>query len=61
MGYGELLQFHNKRKFQYCAQQFNCSVNDLIYGPIPIIIYSYVHNSVDETTLDSVAFERELL
>jgi len=36
----------------YCAERFNCSVNDLIYGRLPIIINSYVHNSVDETTLD---------
>jgi len=32
-----------------------------MYGRIPIIINSYVRNSVDETTLDRVAFPRELI
>jgi len=36
----------------YCAERFNCNVNDLIYGRLSIIISSYVRNSVDETTLD---------
>jgi len=45
----------------YCAERFNCSVNDLIFCPLPIIINSYVRNSVDETTLDRVAFLRELI
>jgi len=40
----------------YCAKRFNCSINDLIYGRLPIIINSYVRNSVDETTLDRVAY-----
>jgi len=40
----------------YCAERFNCSVNDLIYGRLPIIIYFN-----DETTLDRVAFLRELI
>jgi len=44
----------------YCAERFNCSISDLIYGHLPIIINSYVRNSVDETTLDRVAFLREL-
>jgi len=42
-----------------CAERFNFSVNDLIYGRLPIIINSYVRNSVNETTLDRVAFLRE--
>jgi len=33
--------------------------NDLVYGRLPIIINSYVRNSVDKTTLDRVAFLRE--
>jgi len=45
----------------YCAERFNCSVNDLLYGRLPIIIISYVRNSVDETTLDRVAFQREII
>jgi len=45
----------------YCAELFNCSINDLIYGRLPIIINSYVRNSVDETTLDRVAFLRDLI
>jgi len=45
----------------YCAERFNCSVNDLIYGRLPIIIYPYVCNSVDKTTLDRVAYLRELI
>jgi len=45
----------------FCAERFNCSINDLIYGRLPIIINSYVRNSVDETTLDRVAFLRELI
>jgi len=40
------------RNVIFCAQRFNCSINDLIYGRLPIIINSYVRNSVDETTLD---------
>jgi len=45
----------------YCAERFNRSIIDLIYGRLPIIINSYVRNSVDETTLDRVAFLRELI
>jgi len=44
------------RNVVFCAQRFNFSINDLIYSRIPIIINSYVRNSVDETTLDRVAF-----
>jgi len=44
----------------YCAERFNCSVNDLIYGRLPII-NSYLRKSVDETTLNRVAFLRELI
>jgi len=50
-----------RRNVVFCAQRFNCSINDLIYGRLPIIINSYVRNSVDETTLDRVAFLRELI
>jgi len=32
-----------------------------MYGRLLIIINCYVHNSVDETTLDRVAFLRELI
>jgi len=49
------------RNVVYCAERFNCSIIDLIYGRLPIIINSYVRNSVDETTLDRVAFWRELI
>jgi len=49
------------RRVVYCAERFNCSINDLIYGRIPIIYNSYVSNSFDETTLDCVAFLRELI
>jgi len=49
------------RNVVYCAERFNCSINDLIYGRLPIIINSYVRNSVDEITLDRVAFLRELI
>jgi len=49
------------RNVVYCAEQFNCSINDLIYGRLPMIINSYVRNSVDETTLDRLAFLRELI
>jgi len=45
----------------FCAKRFNCSINDLIYGRLPIIINSYVSKSVDETILDRVAFLRELI
>jgi len=45
----------------FCAPLFNCSINDLIYGRLSIIINFYVHNSVDETTLDRVAFLRQLI
>jgi len=45
----------------FCAERFNCSINDSIYGRLPIIINSYVRNSVDETTLDRVVFLRELI
>jgi len=45
----------------FCAERFNCSINDLICGRLPIIINSDVRNSVDETTLDRVAFLRELI
>jgi len=37
----------------------NCSINDLIDGHF--IINCYIRNSVDETTLDCVAFLRELI
>jgi len=43
------------------AERFDCSINDLIYGRLPIIINSYLRNSVDETTLDRVALLRELI
>jgi len=46
---------------EYCAERFDCSVNNLIYGRLPIIINSYVRNSVDETALDRAAFLRELI
>jgi len=49
------------RNVVYCAEQFNCSVNYLIYGRLTIIINSYVRNSVDDSTLDGVAFLRELI
>jgi len=49
------------RNVVFCAQRFICSINDLIYGCLPIIINSYKRNSVDETTLDHVAFLRELI
>jgi len=49
------------RNAVFCAQRFNCSINDIIYGRLPIIINSYVRNSVDKTTLDRVAFLRELI
>jgi len=46
----------------YCAERFNCSINDLIYVRLPIIINSYVLcNLVDKTTLDRVAFLRKLI
>jgi len=48
------------RKVVYCADWYTCSVDDLIYGRFPIINIFYVRNSVDETTLDRVAFLREL-
>jgi len=48
------------RNVVYCDERFNCSVNDIIYGRLPIIINS-VHNSVDDSTLDRVAFLRELI
>jgi len=40
------------RNIVFCAERFNCSINDLIYGRLPIIINSYVRNSDDETTID---------
>jgi len=49
------------RNAVYCNERFNCSINDLIYGRLPIIINSYVRNSVGETTLNRVAFLRELI
>jgi len=49
------------RNVVYCAERFNCSINDLIYGRLSIIINSYVRNSFDENTLDRVAFLRELI
>jgi len=49
------------RNVVYCAERFNYSINGLIYGRLPIIINSYVCNSVDENTLDHVAFLRELI
>jgi len=45
----------------FYAERFNCSVIDLIHGRLPIIINSYVRNSVDQTTLDRVAFLRKLI
>jgi len=45
----------------YCTERFNCSDNDLINGRLPIIINSYVRNSIDGTTLDCVAFLREFI
>jgi len=45
----------------YCAEPLNCSINDLIYGRLRIIINSYLRYSVDETTLDRVAFLSELI
>jgi len=45
----------------FWAQRLNCSTDDLIYGRLPIIINSYVRNSIDETTLDRLAFLRELI
>jgi len=59
-----LLQYSRSvfgRNAVYRADRFNCSINDLIYGRLPIIINSYVCNSVDETTLDRVAFMGELI
>jgi len=47
------------RNVLYCAERFNCSVYDLIYGRSPVIINSYVRNSIDETSLDRVAYLRE--
>jgi len=47
------------RNVVYCAERFNCSVIDLIFGRLSIIINSYVRNSVDQTTFDHVAFLRE--
>jgi len=44
------------RNVVLCAERFNCSINDLIYGRLPNIIISYVRNSVDR-----VAFLRELI
>jgi len=49
------------RNVAYCAERFNCSINDLIYGRLPITINCYIRNSVDETTLDRVVFLRELI
>jgi hypothetical protein len=49
------------RSLVFCAKRFNWSINDLIYGRLPIIINSYVRNSVDETTVDRAAFLRELI
>jgi len=49
------------RNVEFGAERFNCSINDLIYDRLAIIINSYVRNSVDETTLDRVAFLRELI
>jgi len=49
------------RNVVFCAQRFNCSINDSIYGRLPIIINSYIRILVDETTLDCVAFLRELV
>jgi len=43
----------------YCAERFNCSVNDFIYGRLPIIIISYV---IQSTKLHSIAvFLREFI
>jgi len=49
------------RNVEYCGERFNCSINYLIYGRLPIIINSYIRNLVDKTTLDRVAFLRELI
>jgi len=49
------------RNMIYCAEQLNCFVNDLMYGHLPIVINSQVRNSVDETTLNHMAFLRELI
>jgi len=46
------------RNVIFCTQRFNCSINDLIYGRLPIIINSSVRKSVEETILDRVAFLR---
>jgi len=40
-----------ERNVILCAERFICSVNDLINSRIPIIINSYVRNSVEEATL----------
>jgi len=55
------IRSHFRRNVVYCAERFNCSINDLIYGRLSIMIKSYVRNSVDETTLDRVTFLRELI
>jgi len=49
------------RNVVYCAERFICSINYLINGSVPIIINSYIGNSVDETTLNRVAFLKELI
>jgi len=61
-----LILFGRSRPFVWTERgilcwAINCYVNDLIYGRLSIINNSYVRNSVDETTLDRVAFLRELI
>jgi len=43
------------RNVVYCVERLNCFIKR------PIIINSYVRNSVDEITLNRVAFLRELI
>jgi len=49
------------RSVVFCAERFNCSINDFIYGRLPNFNNSYVRNSVDETKLNRVAFLGELI
>jgi len=39
----------------FCAQRFNCSINDLIYGTLPIIINSHTY-VIQSTKLHSIAW-----
>jgi len=43
------------RNVVYCAERFNYSINDLIYGRLPIIINSYVRIS-QSTKLHLIAW-----